>query len=99
MTPAQISDSIPVTNMAVRPSKNTSISIGGLSSMAYILMFAAERAFGFISVVTLVELADINAPLLSRLVAAVCYVEVFCQSCPVVLANEVADYLGQSSTP
>ncbi len=39
----------------------------GLSSMAYILMFAAERAFGFISVVTLVELADINAPLLSRL--------------------------------
>jgi len=38
-----------------------------LTSMAYVLMFAAERAFGFISVVTLVELADINNPLLLRL--------------------------------
>ncbi len=38
-----------------------------LTSMAYILMFAVERVFGFISVVTLVELADINAPLLMRL--------------------------------
>ncbi len=38
-----------------------------LTSMAYILMFAAERLFGFISVVTLVELADINNPLLLRL--------------------------------
>ncbi len=38
-----------------------------LTSMAYILMFAVERLFGFISVVTLVELADINAPLLMRL--------------------------------
>lgn len=38
-----------------------------LTSMAYVLMFAAEKLFGFISVVTLVELADINAPLLARL--------------------------------
>lgn len=38
-----------------------------LTSMAYILMFAIERIFGFISVVTLVELADINNPLLQRL--------------------------------
>ena len=38
-----------------------------LTSMAYILMFAVERIFGFLSVVTLVELADINAPLLMRL--------------------------------
>ncbi|MCM1067100.1 MAG: HDIG domain-containing protein [Muribaculaceae bacterium] len=40
---------------------------GLLTSMAYILMFAAERIFGFISVVTLVELADINTPILQRL--------------------------------
>lgn len=38
-----------------------------MTSMAYILMFACERLFGFISVVTLVELADINNPLLLRL--------------------------------
>ncbi len=38
-----------------------------LTSMAYVLMFAAERLFGFISVVTLIELADINNPLLLRL--------------------------------
>ncbi len=38
-----------------------------LTSMAYILMFAIERIFGFLSVVTLVELADINNPLLMRL--------------------------------
>lgn len=38
-----------------------------LTSMAYILMFAVERLFGFISVVTLVELADINTPILMRL--------------------------------
>lgn len=38
-----------------------------LTSMAYILMFAVERIFGFISTVTLVELADINNPLLMRL--------------------------------
>ncbi|MDE6206936.1 MAG: HDIG domain-containing protein [Muribaculaceae bacterium] len=38
-----------------------------LTSMAYILMFAVERLFGFVSVVTLVELADINNPILSRL--------------------------------
>ncbi len=38
-----------------------------LTSMAYVLMFAVERLFGFISVVTLVELADINNPLLLRL--------------------------------
>ncbi len=38
-----------------------------LTSMAYILMSAVERMFGFVSVVTLVELADINNPLLLRL--------------------------------
>lgn len=38
-----------------------------LTSIAYILMFAVERIFGFISTVTLVELADINNPLLMRL--------------------------------
>ncbi|MDE6468920.1 MAG: HDIG domain-containing protein [Muribaculaceae bacterium] len=38
-----------------------------LTSMAYILMFAVERLFGFVSVVTLVELADINNPILMRL--------------------------------
>ena len=38
-----------------------------LTSMAYVLMFLVERIFGFISVVTLVELADINNPLLMRL--------------------------------
>ncbi len=38
-----------------------------LTSMAYILMFAVERIFGFVSVVTLVELADINNPTLMRL--------------------------------
>ena len=38
-----------------------------LTSMAYIMMFVVERVFGFVSVVTLVELADINAPLLMRL--------------------------------
>ena len=37
------------------------------TSMAYILMFAAERLFGFVSVVTLVELSDINQPLLRKL--------------------------------
>ncbi len=38
-----------------------------LVSMAYILMFAVERTFGFVSVVTLVELSDTNQPLLRRL--------------------------------
>ncbi len=38
-----------------------------LVSMAYIIMFAAERVFGFVSVVTLVELADTNQPLLRQL--------------------------------
>ena len=38
-----------------------------LSSMAYVLMSAVERAFGFISEVTLVELADTNNPLLRKL--------------------------------
>lgn len=38
-----------------------------LTSMSYILMFAAERIFGFVSTVTLVELADINNPLLMKL--------------------------------
>lgn len=36
-------------------------------SMAYILMFAVEKIFGFVSIVTLVELSDINQPLLRRL--------------------------------
>ena len=40
---------------------------GALTSMSYILMFAVERVFGFVSTVTLVELADINNPLLNRL--------------------------------
>ncbi|MBO4978246.1 MAG: HDIG domain-containing protein [Muribaculaceae bacterium] len=38
-----------------------------LTSTAYVLMFLVEKTFGFISVVTLVELADINNPLLMRL--------------------------------
>ncbi|MDO4320833.1 MAG: HDIG domain-containing protein, partial [Bacteroidales bacterium] len=38
-----------------------------LTSMAYIMMFAVERMFGFVSVVTLGELADINQPLLREL--------------------------------
>lgn len=38
-----------------------------LVSFAYILMFVFEKAFGFISVVTLVELADLNHPLLRQL--------------------------------
>lgn len=38
-----------------------------LVSIAYILMFAVERLFGFVSVVTLVELSDTNQPLLRQL--------------------------------
>ena len=38
-----------------------------LTSMAYVLMSAVERMFGFISEVTLIELADSNTPLLRRL--------------------------------
>lgn len=38
-----------------------------LTSVAYVFMFLIEKLFGFMSVVTLVELADINNPLLSRL--------------------------------
>lgn len=38
-----------------------------LSSMAYVLMSGVERVFGFISEVTLVELADVNNPLLRKL--------------------------------
>ena len=38
-----------------------------LTSMAYVLMSAVEHAFGFISGVTLVELADTNNPLLRKL--------------------------------
>ena len=38
-----------------------------LTSLAYVLMFAMERLFGFVSKVTLVELADTNNPLLRRL--------------------------------
>lgn len=38
-----------------------------LTSGTYVLMFLVERVFGFVSVVTLVELADINNPLLKKL--------------------------------
>lgn len=38
-----------------------------LTSFAYILIFVIEKLFGFISVVTLVELSDINSPLLREL--------------------------------
>lgn len=38
-----------------------------LTSMAYILMAVVEKLFGFVSVVTLVELTDINSPLLREL--------------------------------
>lgn len=38
-----------------------------LCSFAYILIFVIEKIFGFISVVTLVELSDINNPLLREL--------------------------------
>ena len=38
-----------------------------LVQVAYVLMFAAERVFGFVSKITLVELADTNNPLLRRL--------------------------------
>ncbi len=38
-----------------------------LSFMAYILMVVVERVFGFVSVVTLIELADANSPLLRQL--------------------------------
>lgn len=40
---------------------------GALTAMAYILMSLIERMFGFISNVTLVELADTNTPLLRQL--------------------------------
>lgn len=38
-----------------------------LVQLAYVLMFAAEKAFGFVSKITLVELADTSNPLLRRL--------------------------------
>lgn len=38
-----------------------------LTSLTYMLMFVVERSFGFVSVVTLVELADTNSPLLRKL--------------------------------
>lgn len=38
-----------------------------LTSVTYVMMFLVERIFGFVSVVTLVELADINNPLLKKL--------------------------------
>lgn len=38
-----------------------------LTSMAYVLMFVVERTFGFVSNVTLVELADTNNPILREL--------------------------------
>lgn len=38
-----------------------------LSSMAYIIMVPIERVFGFVSVVTLIELSDTNNPILREL--------------------------------
>ena len=38
-----------------------------LTSVCYVLMFGVERIFGFISNVTLVELTDVNSPLLRAL--------------------------------
>lgn len=38
-----------------------------LTSFAYILIFIVEKLFGFISVVTLVELSDINNPIIREL--------------------------------
>jgi hypothetical protein len=38
-----------------------------LTSMTYVLMFVVERVFGFVSNITLVELTDVNTPLLRRL--------------------------------
>lgn len=38
-----------------------------LTLVLYILMFAVEKAFGFVSTVTLIELADTNQPLLRKL--------------------------------
>lgn len=38
-----------------------------LLSFAYVLIFLIEKAFGFTSTVTLVELSDINTPILRRL--------------------------------
>lgn len=38
-----------------------------LTSFAYIMIFIVEKVFGFISVVTLVELSDINNPILREL--------------------------------
>ncbi len=40
---------------------------GLLSSIAYIVMVAIEKMFGFVSKVTLIELSDINNPLLRKL--------------------------------
>lgn len=37
------------------------------SSVAYILMVVIERAFGFVSTITLIELCDVNMPLLRKL--------------------------------
>ena len=38
-----------------------------LTSLTYVLMFGIERLFGFVSNVTLVEISDVNAPLLKEL--------------------------------
>ena len=43
------------------------VTNAALTSMTYLIMFAAERTFGFVSVVTLSELADTNQPLLREL--------------------------------
>lgn len=38
-----------------------------LTSLTYVLMFGIERLFGYVSNVTLVELSDVNSPLLRKL--------------------------------
>ncbi len=62
-----------------------------LTSFAYILMFVIEKVFGFISVVSLVELSDINNPILREL----------SEQCPgtfqhsLAVSNLVADAVGR----
>lgn len=43
------------------------LASAALLSLAYIIMWGAERLFGFVSNITLVELTDTNAPLLREL--------------------------------
>lgn len=55
-----------LTNAALRVTGFMAIN-AVMTSFAYILIFIIEKLFGLISVVTLVELSDINNPLLRRL--------------------------------